>query len=69
MPTLETVTEYARLLRCAWLNPSIKDTQTDVHEFERLHAVELMPLWQQWERDNVALMVKDYLVSRFGQRR
>lgn len=43
------LTEYACLLRWAWLNPSHRPAQDGVREFERQHVEELEPLWTQWQ--------------------
>ncbi len=51
MCSVELLTEYVRLLRCAWLNPSDVCAQDGVREFEREHAEELLPLWKQWQED------------------
>lgn len=50
MSNIKTLTEYARLLRCAWLNHSNRDAQIRVHDFERQHADKLQPLWTQWQK-------------------
>jgi hypothetical protein len=40
--------QYARLLRRAWLNPSYKPWQQDVHDFEHKHDDVLRPAFKEW---------------------
>lgn len=42
--------EYARLLRRAWLNPSYKPWQDDVHRFERNH--DLDTYFERWRKED-----------------
>lgn len=48
-PGRDLLAEYARLLRCAWLNPSDREARARAHDFEREHRADLEPLWTRWQ--------------------
>jgi len=50
--TIQMLDRYASILRIAWLNPSDKDSQQAVHQFENFdHDEELSPFFSRWQAE------------------
>ena len=49
MNKIQLMTEYARLLRWFYCNPSCREYMKKISEFENEHQAVLGPLWQQWQ--------------------
>ncbi len=45
------MTEYARLLRWFYCNPSNREILGKISAFERDHEAILSPLWTQWQKE------------------
>lgn len=43
--------DYAELLRRAWLNPSYKPWQQDVHDFEHENDGRLKATFSEWQKN------------------
>lgn len=51
MTKIQLMTEYARLLRWFYCNPSDRTVLGKISSFEEEHRAQLEPLWTQWQKD------------------
>lgn len=53
MTRIQVMTEYARLLRWFYCNPSDREVAGKIVRFEREHQALLEPLWIKWQKEPV----------------
>lgn len=53
MTRIQLMTEYARLLRWFYCNPSDHEISKRIAQFESEHKAVLDPLWTKWQKEPI----------------